>query len=80
MGDKIQARKLAEKSGVPVVPGEMKSIKNLNEARKSANKIGYPILVKAAAGGGWTLGTEVASTSIKNIRTCFIIPKKILCY
>ena len=52
MGDKIQARKLAEKSGVPVVPGEMKSIKNLNEARKSANEIGYPILVKAAGGGG----------------------------
>ena len=52
MGDKIQARKLAKKLHIPVVPGEMKPLKNIEEAKKSAKKIGYPILVKAAGGGG----------------------------
>ena len=52
MGDKIKARKLAKKNNVPVVPGDMKSIKNLNDAKKITQKIGFPILVKAAGGGG----------------------------
>ena len=52
MGDKIKARKLAEKTNVPVVPGDMKPLKNLNDAKIIAQKIGYPILVKAAGGGG----------------------------
>lgn len=52
MGDKVNARRLAEKLGVPVVPGSGGSIKDLNEARKIADRIGYPVLLKAAGGGG----------------------------
>ena len=44
MGDKITAKTLAEKAGVPTLPS--------GSSAKDANKIGYPILVKAAAGGG----------------------------
>lgn len=52
MGDKIQAKKIAQKAGVSVVPGYMGVIENEKEALKIAHKIGYPIMVKAAAGGG----------------------------
>lgn len=52
LGDKIQARALALKAGVPVVPGSEGRIQDENEAIKVANKIGYPVIVKAAAGGG----------------------------
>lgn len=52
MGDKIQAKKLAQKSGVNVVPGYMGVIANVKDALKIASKIGYPIMIKAAAGGG----------------------------
>ena len=52
MGDKMAARKLAEKSGVPVIPGTTKPLHNLQTAKKIAAKIGYPILIKAAGGGG----------------------------
>jgi acetyl-CoA carboxylase biotin carboxylase subunit len=52
LGDKIQARKLARKAGVPVVPGSDGVIENEKEALKLAKKIGYPVMMKAAAGGG----------------------------
>lgn len=52
MGDKIEAKKIAQASGVNVVPGMLADIKNVKEAIKIANKIGYPIMLKAAAGGG----------------------------
>ncbi|MCL4511074.1 MAG: acetyl-CoA carboxylase biotin carboxylase subunit [Bacteroidetes bacterium] len=52
MGDKTEARKLVSGYGVPVVPGTPNSIDDLREAKEAARKIGYPILVKAAAGGG----------------------------
>jgi len=52
LGDKIQARALAIKAGVPVVPGSEGGIQDENEAIKVANQIGYPVIVKAAAGGG----------------------------
>jgi len=52
MGDKITARKLAEKAGVPVLPGTIQPLQNLQIARETADKIGYPILIKAAGGGG----------------------------
>lgn len=52
MGDKIEAKKIAKEAGVNVVPGYMGVIKNEKEAVKIANKIGYPIMLKAAAGGG----------------------------
>lgn len=52
MGNKSNAKELMEKAGVPVVPGSKGSIKSINDAKKTANEIGYPIMLKAAAGGG----------------------------
>jgi len=52
LGDKVQARKIAEQASVPVVPGSEGVIDKEKEALKLAEKIGYPVLMKAAAGGG----------------------------
>jgi acetyl-CoA carboxylase biotin carboxylase subunit len=52
MGSKIGAKQAAKKFDVPMVPGTEEPISNIEEARIIANKIGYPILVKASAGGG----------------------------
>ena len=52
LGDKIAARKIAEAAGVPVVPGTAEPLRTLEAARAFADKVGYPVLVKAAAGGG----------------------------
>ncbi len=52
MGDKIQAKKIAKKSGVNIVPGYIGAIKTEKEALKIADKLGYPIMLKAVAGGG----------------------------
>ena len=52
MGDKSQARKTAAEAGVPVVPGTAGIVGNLADALKAAETIGYPIMVKASAGGG----------------------------
>ena len=43
---------VAEKAGVPVVPGTNEPIKDLQIAKKTAREIGYPILIKASGGGG----------------------------
>jgi acetyl-CoA carboxylase, biotin carboxylase subunit len=52
MGDKIAARAMAEKAGVPTPPGSDSAVASMEEARTLAEEIGYPILVKAIAGGG----------------------------
>jgi acetyl-CoA carboxylase, biotin carboxylase subunit len=52
MGDKARARELMESAGVPCVPGSKGVLKNDQEALAVARKIGYPVIVKAAAGGG----------------------------
>lgn len=52
MGNKISARKLAVKAGVPVVPGTQKAVGDLSEAKKTAGEAGYPVLLKAVSGGG----------------------------
>lgn len=52
MGDKTEARKIVAGYGVPVVPGTGEAVTNLREAAEIAGQIGYPVLVKAAAGGG----------------------------
>lgn len=52
MGDKATARDTMTKAGVPIVPGSEGLIKDNNEAEKLASKIGYPVIIKATAGGG----------------------------
>ncbi|KQT82819.1 acetyl-CoA carboxylase biotin carboxylase subunit [Aurantimonas sp. Leaf443] len=52
MGDKAKAREIAEGAGVPVVPGSQGVIATLDEAVGEASRIGYPVMIKAAAGGG----------------------------
>ena len=52
MGDKIESKKLALKAGVNIIPGDGGAVKNASEAVKAANKIGYPVMLKASAGGG----------------------------
>jgi len=52
MGDKVQAREIALQAGVPLVPGSDGAVSSLKEARQIADAIGYPVMIKAAAGGG----------------------------
>ncbi len=52
MGDKLTARKIAKEAGVPVVPGTEDPVSSSDEAKAFAKEIGYPIMLKASAGGG----------------------------
>lgn len=52
MGNKSNSKDLMRTNGVPVIPGSNGSIKSIKEAMEIAKKIGYPIMIKAAAGGG----------------------------
>ncbi len=52
MGDKITSKKLAQEAGVSTVPGYMGLIENADEAVKISNEVGYPVMLKASAGGG----------------------------
>jgi len=52
MGDKITAKDTLKKAGVPVTPGSLGLIKTQEEALKEAKSIGYPVIIKASAGGG----------------------------
>ena len=51
-GDKVRARALAESLDIPVVPGSAKPIESAREAERLARELGYPVMLKAAAGGG----------------------------
>jgi propionyl-CoA carboxylase alpha chain len=52
MGDKTEARTLMESHNIPLPPGSTKALEDIEEAKKIAEEIGFPVLVKAAAGGG----------------------------
>ena len=52
MGDKIEAKKIAKKFGLPVIEGSEGGVKSFAEAKTICKKIGYPVLIKAAGGGG----------------------------
>ena len=52
MGDKIQAKKIAKKYGLPVIEGSDGGVKNKTQAKEISKKIGFPVLIKASAGGG----------------------------
>ncbi len=62
MGDKITAKTTMEALGVPLVPGSDGALASLEEAREVAERVGYPVLIKAAAGGGGR-GMKVAQTA-----------------
>ncbi len=62
MGDKITAKTTMQMLGVPLVPGSDGELISLEEAREVADKVGYPVLIKAAAGGGGR-GMKVAQTA-----------------
>ena len=61
MGDKVSAKIAAKKAGLPLVPGSKGSISSLNKAKEEALKIGFPLIIKAAAGGGGR-GMKVANS------------------
>src|SRR6516165_7402414 len=69
MGDKIRARNLMERAGVPVSPGSREPVTDVAAAVAEAARIGYPVMVKAAAGGGG-IGMGVAADP-DALRTAF---------
>jgi acetyl-CoA carboxylase biotin carboxylase subunit len=69
LGDKAQARQVAREAEVQVVPGSDGTVENESEALKLADKIGYPVMIKAAAGGGGR-GMRVAHNDI-SFRSAF---------
>jgi len=73
LGDKIQARKLARKARVPVVPGSAGAVADETDALKIAGKMGYPVMIKAAAGGGGR-GMRIAHNDI-SLRASFAAAK-----
>jgi acetyl-CoA carboxylase biotin carboxylase subunit len=62
MGDKITAKQAVSEAGIPVVPGSDGSVDSVEDVKRVAKKIGYPVLVKATAGGGGR-GMKVAQTA-----------------
>jgi pyruvate carboxylase len=52
LGDKVVARRIAEEAGVPVLPGSPRPVQTTAEAKSLARKLGYPVIIKAAMGGG----------------------------
>ena len=73
MGDKIQAKKIAKENGLPVIEGSEGGVKSLSEAKSLCKEIGYPILIKAAAGGGGK-GMKVVE-KIEDLENLFITAK-----
>lgn len=63
MGSKTNARRAAIKAGAPIVPGTTEALRNFDEAKELAHKFGYPIMLKAAAGGGGKGMRQVADAS-----------------
>ncbi len=61
MGDKIKAKEIVKDLGIPVIPGSNGAIENSSDLKKVAKKIGYPVLIKASAGGGGR-GMKVAES------------------
>lgn len=74
MGNKSNAKEMMEKAGVPVVPGSKGSIKSINDAKKIAQDIGYPIMLKAAAGGGGK-GIRIVN-SVEELESSYNIVKQ----
>lgn len=75
MGDKVRARRMMKKAGVPILPGTESSVKNVAEAVACAKEIGYPVMVKASGGGGGR-GLRVAKTEEDLINALSIAKKE----
>lgn len=73
LGDKISAKQIAKAAGVPTVPGSDGELTDVDHALQIANKIGYPVLLKASAGGGGR-GMRVSHSDVA-LRTNFIQAK-----
>ena len=73
MGDKIQAKKIAKENGLPIIEGSDGGVKDYNEALEISKKIGFPVLIKAAAGGGGK-GMKIVKNE-KNFKDLFSIAK-----
>ncbi len=52
VGDKIRARQTMEKAGIPIIPGMKRVLKDISECEAEARRLGYPVMIKASAGGG----------------------------
>ena len=73
MGDKIEAKRIAKKYGLPVIEGSEGGVKSLSEAKSICKEIGYPILIKAAGGGGGR-GMKVVEEE-SNLENLFLVAK-----
>ena len=73
MGDKIEAKRIAKKYGLPIIEGSEGGVKSLDEAKSICKEIGYPILIKAAGGGGGK-GMKIVEEE-KNLENLFLTAK-----
>jgi len=74
MGNKSNAKELMKSAGVPVIPGSEGSVKTFDEVKKIANKTGFPIMLKAAAGGGGK-GIRIVNSQ-DELENCYNIVKQ----
>ncbi|MDA9864823.1 acetyl-CoA carboxylase biotin carboxylase subunit, partial [Pelagibacterales bacterium] len=79
MGDKIQAKKIMQELGVPTVPGSEGKILDIADALKIGEEIGYPVLLKAAAGGGGR-GMKVVNNEKEMINNFSIVRQEALSF
>jgi len=64
MGNKLKAKQIMKKAGLPLIPGSNGAVKNKDEALKTAREMGYPVIIKAAGGGGGR-GMRVAHNDVR---------------
>jgi len=71
LGDKIAAKDLMRKTGVPIIPGSLKAIKDKEDALNAARRVQYPVIVKASAGGGGR-GMRICHNDVRLISALMI--------
>ncbi len=74
MGDKIQAKKVAKEYGLPIIEGSDGGIKDINDAKKICEKVGFPVLIKASGGGGGK-GMKIVN-KLDEFENLFLIAKQ----
>ena len=74
LGNKSNAKKMMKKAGIPVIPGSDGSIKNIEEAISIAETMGYPVILKAAAGGGGK-GIRIANNE-EELKNSYVLVKQ----